>query len=159
MTERTRFYKWCILIFKHKVSDRECLVVDVFNIIKELKIDLRRPIEVTKQDDLEEFITNIFHHGNIIDIEYEDDEEANNSERVEVIHDDYNLINPTILDDISGDSRNTTNNSSSSETVSKLGLRNIFEQGHKKLVDMKIPAVRERKQNRMKHSQDFFSGA
>ena len=132
------------------------MVVDGFNIIKELKKNLKRPIEVTKQDDLEECITSIFHHGDIIDIEDGDDEEANDSEQVKVIRDDYNFINPTILDDISGDSRNTTNNSSSSATISKLGLRNVFEQGHEKLVDMKIPAVGEHKQNRMKRSQAYF---
>ena len=38
----------------------------------------------------------------------------------------------------------------------KLGLSNIFDQGTAKLVKMKIALVRERKQNRMKRSQDFF---
>ena len=105
---------------------------------------------------MEECITSIFHRGDIIDIEDDNGEESNDSERVEVIHDDYNFIDPAVLDDISGDSRNTTNNSSLSATVSKLGLRKKIEQGHEKLVNMKISAVREHTQNRMKRPQVFL---
>ena len=41
-------------------------------------------------------------------------------------------------------------------SVNKLGLSNIFNLGFEKLVEMKIPVVRERKQNRMLRSQAFF---
>ena len=71
------------------------------------------------------------------------------------IHDDYNFSN-TNIDENSGQRVNSNNSNNSTTVVNTLGLGNIFNFGHAKIVEMKIPQVRECKQNRMKRSQAFF---
>ena len=52
------------------------------------------------------------------------------------------------------ESPNSANTSGA--TVSALGLGNIFVMGNAKMIESKIPEVRERKQDRMLRSQAFF---
>ena len=88
-----------------------------------------------------------------------DDEDgvANDSEIIETIHDDYNYSNNNIVIDETEDSSTVSDNTTNTTAVvDKLGLCNIFNCGHKKTVEMKIPEVRERKQNRMKRSENFL---
>ena len=69
------------------------------------------------------------------------------------------IITPQNEQDTTNSTINNTTNSTTTignGSVSKLGLSNIFDQGRAKLVEMKVPLVRERKQNRMKRSQAFF---
>ena len=112
-----------------------CLVIDGYNIIKDLKCKLKRIVKEVIPDELEECITNIFgnkDNNNTID-------DGNDAETVEVINDDYGYSLPTTIDpdDIPISSENRGG------SVSKLALSNIFDQGHEKLVEMKIPAIRE----------------
>ena len=74
--------------------NRECLVVNSYNIIKELKTKLKSAAKEAKPDKLENYITSIF--GNIGNIDKQDG--ANGAETIKVIHDDYNHNNQTTLD-------------------------------------------------------------
>lgn len=148
LLERERLYEWCVLMFHIEITNRDCLVVDGYNAIKLLKYKLKISIKEKQFDELEECITNIF---GTID-ENDTIEDGNDAETVEVINDDYGYSLPQTdyVEDtpISSEIRGGS--------VNKLGLSNIFNLGHEKLVEMKIPAVRERKQNRMLRSQAFF---
>ena len=99
-------------------------------------------------DELEECITNIF--GNIDDNNTIDD--GNDAETVEDINADYGDSLPNTIDP--DDTPISSENRGGS--VSQLALSNIFNLGHEKLVEMQIPAVRERKQNRMLRSEAFY---
>ena len=141
-------------MFNTEVQNRLCFVADGYSTIKKLKVKLKIATKEKQNDELEECINSIF--TNTKDCEGDDDEEEesilnNDEEAIEVIHDDYNNTTTNSVED------GTTNMiPRSNVTVTKLGLSNIFDQGTAKLVDMKIPLVRERKQNRMKRSQAFF---
>ena len=155
--ERARLYEWCILMFKNDVSNRKYFVVDGYNMIKELKTKLKQPGKVKMSDELEECINSMFKRSDTVNIEENDvmNDVANDGETVERIHDDYNFNSTNIIDN-SGQRGNSTATNNPQTVVNKLGLGNIFHLGHAKMVEMKIPQVRERKQNRMKRSQDFF---
>ena len=137
-------------MFHIEIPDRECLVVDGYNVIKLLKCKLKQTAKENPVDELEECITNIF--DNKTNNNNNTAEEGNDTEAVEVMNDDYGYSLPStgvteetpIMSEIGGGS------------VSELGLSDIFNQGHQKLVEMKIPAVRERKQNRILRSEAFF---
>ena len=157
LMEREGLYKWCIIMFNNEIPNRECIVVDGYTIMKELKCKLKWAVKETKLDKLEDFITSIFGSAYCTDT----NNEVNDGKTVEVIHDYYNYSLQAVLDAGDGiNSRdiNTHNVSTRSTTVTKLGLSNIFNLGHEKMVEMKIPAVRKQKQNRMKRSQAFFVG-
>ena len=118
--------------------------------MKQLKITLKILIQQGKTDQLENCINGIF--TNTIDTEIDiGDDNVDDGEIVEVIHDDYSYI----MQQSDQDNTNSTTLISNG-LVSKLGLSNIFDQGRETLVEMKIPLVQERKQNRMKRSQAFF---
>ena len=141
-------------MFNTEVQNCLCLVADGYSTIKKLKVKLKIATKEKQNDKLEECINSIF--TNTKDCEGDDDEEEenilnNDEEAIEVIHDDYNNTTTNSTED------GTTNMIPLSNiTVNKLGLSNIFNQGTAKLVDMKIPLVRERKQNGMKRSHAFF---
>ena len=61
-------------------------------------------------------------------------------EVIEVIHDNYNYTTTTNVEE--GTTNATARNHVS---VNKLGLSNISDQGNAKLIEIKIPLVRERK--------------
>ena len=70
------------------------------------------------------------------------------------IHDDY-----TSIPDNDNAEKNTDNNNgvpNLSGEVMKLALGNVFLQGRSKMIEIKIPQVRERKQNRILRSKAFF---
>ena len=160
--EKQRLYEWVVIMFNKEISNRVCFISDGYNAIKQLKVELKRNKKQSKPDELENCINSIF--SKTVETEAEvDDNEVDDGETVEVIHDDYTYITQQNEQDTTNSTTNSTiNNTTNSTTtigngsVSKLGLSNIFDQGRAKLVEMKVPLVRERKQNRMKRSQAFF---
>ena len=141
-------------MFNIEIENRECVVVDGYNIIKQLKCKLKRSVKESKQDELEECITSIFGKLNC-DINSDTNvlsDEIMDGETVQVIHDDYNYNIREPLD--TNESPNSTNTSDAK--VSALGLGNIFVLGNAKMIESKIPEVRERKQDRMLRSRAFF---
>ena len=106
------------------------------------------------QDELEECVTSIF--GSIdcdINGRFNNNstDDVNDGENVEVLHDDYthNMGESVDTDDIN-------NSSDTGTTVTALSLGNIFDLGKDRMIETKIPAVRERKQDRILRSQAFF---
>ena len=156
LLERERLYEWCILIFNVEIDNRECLVIDGYNIIKELTCKLKRAAKESTQDELEACITSIFGSINIdCDTNSADNDgsdDVNGSETVQVIYDDYSYSIQESMDT----NINSNNKDTSGSTVTGLALGNIFTLGNKKMIKMKIPSVRERKQDRMLRSQAFF---
>ena len=149
LLEKERLYEWCILMFESEIDHRECLVVDGYNTIKELKCTLKRATQEEKLDELETCITSMF--GGI-DMDCDLNISNNSDDVIQVINDDYTYN----LRDASEASGTNLNSVSSSSTVSKLGCGNIFVLGKEKMIESKIPAVRERKQDRMLRSRAFF---
>jgi hypothetical protein len=75
-----------------------------------------------------------------------------------IIHDDYTCI-PDALpeqDIMAEQADNTCQNNSTSASVLKISLNNVFTQGRAKMIEMKIPEVRLRKQSRILRSRVFF---
>ena len=54
------------------------------------------------------------------------------------------------------DTDDINNSSDTGTTVAALSLGNIFDLGKERMIETKIPAVRERKQDRMLRSKAFF---
>ena len=77
------------------------------------------------------------------------------NEIIEVIHDDYTIDTTPTGDSGEGNVSGTAGSSSknSSTSLSKLGLGNTFVKGRDKLVEKKIPLIRDKKQKRMQRSQ------
>lgn len=123
-------------MFKNDVLNYKCFVTYGYNIIKELKNNLKQPGKLNKPVDLEQCINAIFKNGDIVDIDENNtvDDVANDGGIVERIHNDYNLNNSNI-DDKSGILRNTNNASNTSAIVNNLRLSNIFNLGHAKKVE------------------------
>ena len=115
----------------------------------------RAPKENTP-DELEEYITSIF--GSIdtdCDVNSginDSSDDVNDGKTVQVIHDDYTYNLREALDT----NDNNNNRDTSGATVTALGCGDIFVLGNEKMIELKIPAVRERKQDRMLRSQAFF---
>ena len=59
-------------------------------------------------------------------------------------------------DDDQPDEQGATEARSTSSSVPKISLGNVFILGRQKMIEMKIPLVRERKQNRILRSRAFF---
>ena len=70
------------------------------------------------------------------------------------IHDDYTNIPEGMADN------NVDNNGSeltiNRDAVDKIALGDVFKKGRLKMIEIKIPMVRERKQKRKLRSRDFF---
>ena len=99
---------------------------------------------------LEKCITNIFRKKTTNNNDTV--EEGNDAKTVKVMNNDYGSSLPS-----TGETEETPISSEiRGGSVSELGLSDIFNRGRQKLVEMKIPAVRERKQSRMLRSEDFF---
>ena len=125
-------------MLQNDVPNRMCLVIDGYQVIKELKTKLTTPVKVNVADDLEECINTIFSNGDLVDnINNEDIEDedgvVNDSEIVEIIHDDYHYSNTNTVIDETEDSSTVSNKATNTTAVvNKLGLCNIFNCGHKK---------------------------
>ena len=104
--------------------------------MKELKVKIKLPTKQKKTEKLEYCINSIF--TNTEDVEEIDKD--NDGEIVQVIHGDHNYTTRP-----SGESSAASSTVSKNISVSKLGLSKMFDQGREKLVEMKIPLVRERK--------------
>ena len=70
------------------------------------------------------------------------------------IYDDYTNI--TNEEEQNEDNGNVAEVRSISSSVPKISLGNVFLLGCKKMIEIKIPLVRERKQNRSNRSRSFF---
>ena len=157
-------------MFQHDVPKRQCLVIDGYRAIKRLKTKLKAPFRENVTDDLEQCINTMFSNNGFIDDDVDNSEDNGNiddnnnedglaidSEVVEMMHDDYNYNNMNMANgEIEGAPVVRNNTVKITAIVNPLGLCNIFECGRSKMVEMKIPEVRERKQNRMKRSEAFF---
>ena len=113
-----------------------------------MKCKLKRATKEKSRDELEECITNMF--PNSADNDGSDD--VNDGETVQVIYDDYSCSTRDLMDT----NVNSNNKDTSGSTVTELSLGNIFTLGNEKMIEMKIPSVRERKQDRMLLFQAFF---
>ena len=153
--EKVRLYEWCLAMFKDEVSNRECLIKDGFTIIDELKTKIDRSQNVRKNDDLELTMNAIFRESDETEIE---------PEGVEVIIDDYNGYEVNTTNRSNEDNTNVLSNETDdnntitrqSQSVPKLSLLNVFEEGRKKMIELNIPKQRERKKDRLKRTTAFF---
>lgn len=152
LAERQRLYEWCILMFNVEIDNRECLVIDGYTLIKELKCKLKRATKEKPPDELEECITNMFPNSADNTADNDGSDDVIDGETVQVIYDDYNSFTRDPIDT----NVNSNNSNTSGATVTELSLGNIFNLGNEKMIEMKIPSVRERKQDRMLRSQAFF---
>ena len=123
-------------------------VTNTNNIIRTLTTKLVSSETLDKNDGLDECIIEMFGEG----------EELENTDIR--IHDDYTNI-PDSDDQIPDsddqpDERGATEARSTSSSVPKISLGNVFILGRQKMIEMKMPLVRERKQNRKLRSRAFF---
>ena len=72
------------------------------------------------------------------------------------IHDDYTNIPAQEERDDEIDTGNATEGSSTLSSVPKISLGNVFILGRQKMIEMKIPLVREKKKARISRSRAFF---
>ena len=100
---------------------------------------------VEKNDSLNECIIDMFGDG-------EDGEELENT--VISIYDD--CTNITNEEEQNEDNGNEAEVRSTSSSVPEISLGNVFLLGRKETIELKIPLVRERKQNRSNRSRSFF---
>ena len=153
--EKVRLYEWCLAMFKDEVRNRECLIKDGFTIIDELKTKIDRSQNVRKNDDLELTMNAIFRESDETEIE---------PEGVEVIIDDYTGYEVNTTNRSNEDNTNVLSNETEDnniitrqyQSVPKLSLLNVFEEGRKKMIELNIPKQRERKKDRLKRTTAFF---
>ena len=157
-------YEFIIAMFKDEISGRKCCPKDANEIIINLTTTLVKESIPKDTDALHDCITSMFGET----------EELENTELC--IHDDYTGIPDANTDATNTDATNTdatnvdettesidTSNTSHNEynsgtkrTVTQISLENVFIQGRKKMIEMKIPEVRLRKQSRILRSRAFF---
>ena len=147
--EKERLYEWVIAMFNEEVPNRACVTKDGYAIIKTLKIKLVSNDTNEKIDGLDNCIGEMFNER----------EEAENT--ILTIHDDYTNIPDSdgqneVGDNNNSNTTNATEPRSTSSSVTKTSLGNVFILGRTKMIEMKIPLVRERKQNRILRSRAFF---
>ena len=140
--EKQRLYEWVILMFKDEITKRVCLRKDGFEVIKQLQTSITLPDTASKNDALDDVITEMFNET----------EELENT--VLEIHDDYTSIPDS--ENLDQNIANTNGVPNLVGEVPTLALGNVFLQGRTKMIEMKIPEVRERKQNRILRSRAFF---
>ena len=136
-------------MFKDEISGRKCCPKDANELIMNLKTTLVKDSIPKETDALSDCITSMFGET----------EELENTELC--IHDDYTGIPDANTDATtqSIDTSNTSNteyNNGTKRTVTQISLENVFIQGRKKMIEMKIPEVRLRKQSRILRSRAFF---
>ena len=138
-------------MFKEEVTGRKCFPKDGNEIIKTLVTTLVDDRVSKETDALDDCIMDMF--GEI--------EELQNTKLT--IHDDYTVIPDIVtpLPDVAItiaqpdvtteqiDKDNSEQDNSTKETVIKISLDNVFKQGRAKMIEMKIPEVRARKQNKI----------
>ena len=131
-------------MFLKEVPGRKCCYKDGVNSIPGLKSNITAPVTTNANiDGLDECITSMFGES----------DELENTELE--IHDDYTNI-PDGRADGSSNANRSTGTTINRDTVDKISLGNVFEQGREKMIKMKIPMVRERKQKRKLRSRAFF---
>ena len=133
VAERQRLYEWVLAMFLKEVPGRKCSFKDGFDLIPGLRSNITVPVTPNNNiDGLDECIISMFGES----------DELENTELQ--IHDDYNNIPEGRAD--SNSNANGSDTTINRNTVDKVSLGNVFEQGRKKMIEMKIPMVRERKQ-------------
>ena len=142
--EKQRLYEWVIEMFKENIPKRACLSKDGFHLIKCLKTKLESNEVVVENDALDECINEIFG----------EEEELENTEIT--IHDDYTNIPAQEERDDEIDTGNATEGSITLSSVPKISLGNVFILGREKMIEMRIPIVREKKKARISRSRAFF---
>ena len=131
-----------LLMFKEEITKKVCLRKDGFEVIKQLQTSITLPDTASKNDALDDVITEMFNET----------EELENT--VLEIHDDYTSIPDS--ENLDQNIANTNGVTNLVGEVPTLALGNVFLQGRTKMIEMKIPEVRERKQNRILRSRAFF---
>ena len=129
-------------MFKREIPKRAYIPKDGYELIKKFKTKMVCDEVVEQNDSLDECIIEMFGDG----------EELQNT--VISIYDDYTNI--TDEEEQNEDNGNAAEVRSTSSSVPKISLGNVFLLGRKNLIEMKIPLVRERKQNRSNRSRAFF---
>ena len=147
--ERERLYEFILAMFKEEISGRKCCPKDANELILKLETTLVKESIPKETDALDDCIMDMFGES----------EDLENTELS--IHDDYTGIPDANTDAATErtDTRNTSNNESNNSTkgtVIQISLENVFTQGRKKMIEMKIPEVRLRKQSRILRSRAFF---
>ena len=136
-------------MFNEEVPNRACITKEGFAIIKTVKTKLVSNDTDEKKNGLDNCIEDMFGEG----------KEAENTNIT--IHDDYTNIPGTEDQHEAGGNnnsnvRNATDPGSTSSSVPNISSGNVFILGRTKMIEMKIPLVRERKQNRIHRSRAFF---
>ena len=130
-------------MFLKEVPGRKCSFKDGLDLIPGLKSNIAAPVTSNNNiDGLDKCIISMFGER----------DELENKELQ--IHDDYTNIPEGRAD--SNSNANGSDTTINSDTVDKISLGNAFEQSRKKMIEMKIPMVRERKQKRKLRSRTFF---
>ena len=143
IAERQRLYEWVLAMFLQEVPGRKCSFKDSIDLIPGLKSNITAPVcPKTNIDGLDECIISMFGES----------EELENTELQ--IHDHYTNIPEGRMD--SNINTNGSEITINRDTVDKVSLGNVFEQDRQKMIEMKIPMVRERKQKRKLRSRAFF---
>ena len=133
-------------MFKEEIPKRECITKDGYELIKTLKKKLVFNVVVEQNDALDDCIIQMFG----------EEEELENTEIS--IHDDYTNI-PDQEDnneELICDNSNENIEKCTSSCVPKISIGNVFLLGRQKMIEMKIPHVRERKKSRISRSRAFF---
>ena len=125
-------------MFNEELVNRACIPKDGFALIKTLKTKLVSNETVDRNDALDECIIEMFGEG----------DELENTDIS--IHDDYTNIpdrddQPDEQNNDNSNVFNSTEVTSTSSSVPKISLGNVFILGRKKMIEMKISLVRERK--------------
>ena len=133
-------YEFMILMFKDEVAGRNCCPKDGMDYITKLRTTLVNDDCVMKNTDaLDNFILDMFGET----------DELENTELT--IHDDYTGIPDTLpeQDIVAEQADNTCQDNSTSASILKISLNNVFTQGRAKMIEMKISEVRLHKQSRI----------
>ena len=147
--EQERLYEFIVAMFKAEISGRKCCPKDANECILKLATTLVKESIPKETDALDNCITSMFGET----------QELENTELC--IHDDYTGIPDanTNTTPESNDTSNTStndNNNGTKGTVTQISLKNVFIEGRNKMIEMRIPEVRLRKQNRILRSRAFF---
>ena len=134
-------------LFKDKVSGRKCTSKDIINHVPTLKTTLSSDDFVVKNTDTLD---------NCAKFTFGETDELENSGLT--MYDDYvRAVTTTLEQDIVAEqSDNACHDNSASGSALKISLDNLFAQDREKMIEMKIPEVRLRKQSRVLRSRAFF---
>lgn len=135
LSKRERSYKCVLAIFEKEVEDRKCCYKDGIDMKQGMKSKLPIPVNTNNNyDGLDKYIISMFG---------ESDEQENTELE---IHGDYKNIPESSAD--TNPNKNDSEASINYDTVDKTILGDVFKQGRRKMIEMKIPMVKERKQEK-----------